>query len=65
MPDKNIECWFSRDLQERLGYIRWENFSTAIARAIRSCETTGFDPAGDFRGVTKMIQFDINQEATP
>lgn len=55
-PDANIEFWFARDLQEPLGYIRWENFSTAIGRAISSCETTGFDPADHFRGVTKMIE---------
>jgi DNA-damage-inducible protein D len=55
VPDANIEFWFARDLQEPLGYIRWENFSTAIARAISSCETTGFDPADHFRGVTKMV----------
>ena len=55
VPDENIEFWFARDLQEPLGYIRWENFSTAIARAISSCETTGFDPSDHFRGVTKMV----------
>jgi DNA-damage-inducible protein D len=56
VPDANIEFWFARDLQEPLGYIRWEDFSTAIARAISSCETTSFDPSDHFRGVTKMIE---------
>ena len=55
VPDENIEFWFARDLQEPLGYARWENFLTTIQRAITSCETTGCDPADHFRGVTKMI----------
>ena len=29
-----LEFWFARDLQEPLGYARWENFLTAIQRAI-------------------------------
>lgn len=54
-PDGGVEFWFARDLQEPLGYARWENFITAIRRAIESCETTGFSPDDHFRGVTKMV----------
>lgn len=50
-----IEFWFARDLQEPLGYMRWENFLAAIERAIASCETTGCKASDHFRGVTKMI----------
>jgi DNA-damage-inducible protein D len=53
--DEGIEFWFARDLQEPLGYARWENFLTAIQRAIESCRTTGADPEKHFRGVTKMV----------
>lgn len=56
VPNENIEFWFARDLQEPLGYARWENFLTAIQRAIASCETTGLEAADHFRGVTKMIE---------
>jgi DNA-damage-inducible protein D len=52
---EGIEFWFARDLQEPLGYARWENFITAIQRAIESCQTTGSDPGNHFRGVTKMV----------
>ncbi len=55
VPTEEIEFWFARDLQEPLGYLRWENFLTAIQRAIESCQTTGYDPNDHFRGVTKMI----------
>ena len=42
-------------MQEPLGYVRWENFLTAIQRAIESCKTTGYEPGHHFRGVTKLI----------
>jgi hypothetical protein len=51
----HMEFWFARDLQEPLGYIRWENFLTVIQRAIASCKTIGYEPEHHFRGVTKMI----------
>lgn len=55
-PDApEVEFWFARDLQEPLGYARWENFLGAVQRAITSCETTGYDSEHHFRGVTKMV----------
>lgn len=56
LPDEEIEFWFARDLMEPLGYARWENFITAIRRAIESCKSTGYDESDHFRGVTKMIE---------
>ena len=55
-PEDGVEFWFARDLMEPLGYARWENFQTAINRAIESCETTGYAAGDHFRGVTKMIE---------
>ncbi len=56
VPEEGVEFWFARDLMEPLGYVRWENFQTAIKRAIESCETTGYESDDHFRGVTKMIE---------
>jgi len=56
IPDGDVEFWFARDLMEPFGYARWENFQTAIKRAIESCETTGYKVDDHFRGVTKMIE---------
>lgn len=53
--EDNVEFWFARDLQAPLGYARWENFLTAIQRAIESCETSGIFVEDHFRGVTKMV----------
>jgi DNA-damage-inducible protein D len=52
---EGIEFWFARDLQTPLGYARWENFQTAIQRAMQSCEASGYAVLDHFRGVTKMI----------
>jgi DNA-damage-inducible protein D len=52
---EGIEFWFARDLQTPLGYARWENFQTAIQRAMQSCEASGHAVSDHFRGVTKLI----------
>jgi len=62
VPDDAVEFWFARDLMEPLGYARWENFQTAIQRAIESCETTGYLAEDHFRGVTKMVKLGSGAE---
>ena len=52
---EGIEFWFDRDLQAHLGYARWENFQTAIQRAMESCETAGHAASDHFCGITKLI----------
>ena len=56
VPDENVEFRFARELMEPLGYARWENFLTAIKRAMESCATTGYNAGDHFLGVTKMIK---------
>lgn len=53
--ESGLEFWFARDLQEPLGYARWENFLTAIQRTIESCKSTGYETGHHFRGVTKIV----------
>ncbi len=62
LPDEDIEFWFARDLMEPLGYARWENFTTAIHRAVRSCKSTGYNEDDHFRGVTKMVKLGSGAE---
>lgn len=50
-----IEVWYARELQQVLGYARWENFVVAIGRAIESCKTLGINVDDHFREVTKKI----------
>ena len=53
--DNAIEVWYARELQEVLGYARWENFIGAIGRAIESCKTLGINVGDHFREVAKMV----------
>ena len=52
----HIEVWYARELQELLGYARWENFVVAIQRAITLCNSNGGNDLDHFREVTKMIE---------
>ncbi len=38
---KNIECWSARELQQILGYTKWDNFFKVIEKAKRACENSG------------------------
>ena len=51
-----IEVWYARELQQVLGYARWENFVVAVGRAMESCKTLGINVDDHFREVTKMVQ---------
>jgi len=53
---EKVEIWFARELQEILGYARWENFIIAIQRAVESCKTQNINIDDHFREVTKMIE---------
>ncbi len=54
--DTGAECWFARDIQSLLGYLRWENFEKVIERAKAACTNSGFRVEDHFRDVTKMVQ---------
>ena len=53
---EQVEIWFARELQEKLGYARWENFLVAIQRAVDSCKTQNINIDDHFRDVTKMVE---------
>lgn len=36
--DDALEFWFARDLQQLLGYSKWENFTNVITKAKTACE---------------------------
>lgn len=53
---EQVEVWFARELQELLGYARWENFTLAINRAVESCKSQNINIDDHFREITKMIE---------
>ena len=59
---EQVEVWFARDLQNVLGYARWENFLTAINRAVESCNNQNINVDDHFREVTKMVKLGSGSE---
>lgn len=54
--ENGVEYWYARDLYPLLGYLRWENFETAIQRAKEACEKSKGSVPDHFREVTKLIE---------
>ena len=52
---EGVECWSARELQDLLGYSKWENFEKVIHRAKDSCKNAGEEIDYHFPDVRKMI----------
>ncbi|PIY10310.1 MAG: DNA damage-inducible protein D [Flexibacter sp. CG_4_10_14_3_um_filter_32_15] len=57
---EGVEFWSARDLQDILGYARWENFHKSVKKALDSCKNTSKDTENHFREVTKMVDIGSN-----
>lgn len=53
--ETGAEFWLARDLQELLGYAKWENFRKVIEKAKTSCKTAGYGIVDHFLDVRKMV----------
>lgn len=62
-PD-DAEYWHARELQDVLGYERWENFSGVILKAMEACGSAGVPVENHFRETTKMITIGKGGERT-
>lgn len=54
-----LEFWLARELQDLLGYVRWENFTKIIDKAKISCKNAGFEPLDHFLDVTKKVELGL------
>ena len=52
---KGIECWSARELQDILGYSKWDNFLKVIEKAKTACSNAGGNVTDHFAEVGKMI----------
>ena len=57
-----VECWSARELQELLGYSKWENFTNVINKAKVACENVGNVVADHFPDVRKMVTLGSGSE---
>ncbi|MEQ1748207.1 MAG: DNA damage-inducible protein D [Prosthecobacter sp.] len=54
-PDSDVEFWYGRDLQEQLGYSKWENFTKVIEKAKTACANSDVPVEDHFIDVNKMV----------
>ena len=54
--EDGAEYWSARELGQVLGYTRWENFHTAVKRAMTACESSGYAVSDHFHDSVKMIE---------
>jgi DNA-damage-inducible protein D len=59
---ENSEFWFAREIQEKLGYTRWENFEKVINKAKNACKNSGQKIENHFLDVTKMVKIGSGAE---
>lgn len=59
---KNVECWSARELQDILGYSKWDNFLKVIKKAKKACENSGSSLSDHFADVGKMVQIGSGSE---
>lgn len=52
---EGVECWSARELQDLLGYSKWENFEKVIQKAKDSCINAGEETEFHFPDVRKTI----------
>ena len=53
---EGVEFWLARDLQQLLGYAKWDNFISVISKAKTACEVTEHAVSDHFADVGKTIQ---------
>lgn len=52
---EGVECWSARELQNLLGYSKWENFQKVIDKAKESCRNADEQITDHFPDVRKMV----------
>ena len=59
---EGVECWSARELQNLLGYSKWENFEKVIQKAKDACSNAGEIIENHFPDIRKMVEIGSNTE---
>ena len=59
---QGVECWSARELQNLLGYNKWENFEKVIQKAKDACANAGELAENHFPDVRKMVEIGSDTE---
>jgi DNA-damage-inducible protein D len=59
---EGVECWSARELQNLLGYSKWENFEKVIQKAKDACRNAGELIENHFPDIRKMVEIGSNTE---
>lgn len=62
IPDGTTEFWYARDLQELLGYTKWQNFTEVIVKAKTACANSNVPVENHFTDVSKMVSIGSGAE---
>ncbi|MGB7401991.1 MAG: DNA damage-inducible protein D [Arcobacter sp.] len=54
--EDGVSFWFARDLQQLLGYSKWDNFKNVIFKAKTACEVSEQEVSDHFADIGKMVQ---------
>ncbi|TXJ26049.1 MAG: DNA damage-inducible protein D [Chitinophagaceae bacterium] len=57
-----VECWSAREMQQLLGYSKWENFEKVIQKAKDACKNAGETIENHFPDVRKMVEIGSSTE---
>lgn len=60
--DEGVEFWLARDLQQLLGYDKWDNFLSVISKAKTACEMNSHASQDHFADVGKMVRLGSGSE---
>lgn len=62
LPNQTTEFWYGRDVMEKLGYTKWQNFVEVINKAKIACENSGISIENHFTDVSKMVSIGSSAE---
>jgi DNA-damage-inducible protein D len=59
---EGVECWSARELQNLLGYSKWENFEKVVQKAKDACKIAGELIENHFPDIRKMVEIGSKTE---